>query len=83
MNKERHEGEVGLDGKGFRKKIGQIVDSLAPGDGEVVQAYSVSDPMVSHFDTFGALGFHGVVGDAVGALIITQHDSGWLRVAEG
>ena len=60
--------------------VSQVVGSFLPEDLELVLGYSISDPVESHVDGFGALLFDCAVGYALGALVVGYDDCGRLLV---
>ena len=66
----------------FGEIIRLVEDSFFPIDVELLLADSVTDPVKTHVDSFGAFLFDSVVGDAGGSAVVGLERGRWLGMAE-
>ena len=66
----------------FRAAISFVGLSLFPVDEKLTLADSVSDPIESHVNSFGAFLFDSVVCDTGGCAVVGLDWGGWLRMSE-
>ncbi len=71
-HKRLHEALMASHRKSLREEVREDVCTGEPRDPEVSLANTISNPVVTHIDAFGATDFDGVVGQAYSAAIVSE-----------
>ena len=66
----------------FGEVISLVEFSFFPIDDELSLPDTVADPIESHVDSFGSLLFDSLIGNARSSIVVCEHWSWWLWMAE-